>query len=73
METIDLGSFSMEDDAPAKIVTKQHVVAMPKTKALQKAIMDMCINKHMCKNKHICPLLLSTVFTLVLFSHQVRA
>lgn len=41
METIDLGSFSMEDDAPVKIVTKQPVIAMPKTKSLQKAIMDI--------------------------------
>jgi hypothetical protein len=41
METIDLGSFSMEDDAPKQIVTKQHVIAMPKTKSLQKAIMDI--------------------------------
>jgi hypothetical protein len=41
METIDLGSFTIEDEKPVKINTKEHTIAMPKTKTLQNALMKI--------------------------------
>lgn len=40
METIDLGSFSIDDDQPVKIQTKEHTIAPPKTKKLKTALID---------------------------------
>jgi hypothetical protein len=41
METITLGSFSIDDDQPVKIQTKEHTIAPPKTKKLKNALIDM--------------------------------
>jgi hypothetical protein len=40
METITLGSFSIDDDQPVKIETKEHTIAPPKTKKLKNALID---------------------------------
>ena len=41
METITLGSFSIDDDQPVKIQTKEHTIAPPKTKKLKNALIDL--------------------------------